>query len=307
MLMSCYLDVPTFARGAPGVETASLVGGASTLATSFASGVTAITVSSGASFAAGPAWICDGPNSELVAIASVSGAVLTLAAGLGASHAAGVSIATPGVAGALADVLARASSWVESYCGQGRPGAATDPTLFALARVETLRLPGPMAALDPSGVLTVRPPHFPVQTVSALALDWGQGVTWSLDPTQIKLPSFARSFDVPAPLPLPGSLPGAPGLPRTWETLIRGRAGPLWVNLTYVAGLPAASLPWDFVQAVAWVACHLLGVRENPTGAAERHIGKKQLINRQRGDRDDTSFWLASARTALEPYRNRAL
>jgi hypothetical protein len=304
MLTSSYLDVPTFQRGAPGVETASLVSGSASLAAAVSAGATSITVTSGTGFAAGLAWIFDGPSTESVTISSVNGATLTLAAGLGAAHSAGVNVASPGSAGSLGDVLVHASAWVEGYCGHGRPGSGSDPMLFALARSETLRLPSSHAMLDPSGVLTVRPMHFPVQSVSALTLDWGQGVTWSLDTTQTKIPSFGRSIDLPAPMPVNGSMPPM-AWPPTWETLIRSRAGPLWVEISYTGGLTVGALPWDLVQGVTWIACHLLSVRENPTGAVERVLGKKTLTSRLRGDREETSVWLANARLALEPYRNR--
>jgi hypothetical protein len=307
-VVSCYVDVPGFVAGAMGVETASLLGGNSTVASAAAQGATSLVVASGVGFAAGPGWVLDGPNSEAISITAVAGATLTLAVGLQAAHAAGVCVATGGAAGSLADVLVRASAWVEGYCGQGRPGNASDPMLFALSRSERYRLPGPHAVLDPAGVLTVRPLHFPVQSVSALTLDWGQGQTWTLDASQIEFPETARGFDMPPPLPVLGTtgfVGPLGGLPRAWSDIALSRAGPIWVACTYTGGLTAGALPYDFVQGVGWVACHFLGYRENPTGAAERRLGKKALVSRLRGDIGDESLLLADAKRALAAYRNQ--
>src|SRR5579875_3193298 len=219
-LLSCYVDVPGFVRGAMGVETASLLGGDSVLASAVTQGATSLSVTDGTNFAAGVGWILDGPNSEQIALSGVAGTTLTLSAGVQAAHGAGACVATGGTAGALPDVLVRASAWVEGYCGQGKPGNASDPQLWAQARNERYRLPGPHAVLDPAGVLTVRPLHFPVQAVTALMLDWGQGQTWSLDVTQIEFPESARSFDVPPPIPVVGTtgfLVAPGGLPRAWS------------------------------------------------------------------------------------------
>ncbi len=303
-MTSCYVDAPAFLRGAMGVETASLLGGNSTLATAASAGATSLTAASGTGFAAGLAWMLDGPNSEMVTIISVSGATLALAAGTGFAHSAGVNVASGGAAGNLAEVLVRASGWVERFCGQGRPGNASDPMLFAVARAERCRLPGPHATLDADGVLTVRPLHFPVQSVSSLTLDWGQGQTWSLDATQIEYPNSARSFDLPPPLPVLATSGFIGSLPRAWNTLMLNRMGPAWVILNYTGGLTQGALPMEFVQAVCWVACHLLGYRENPTGAAERRLGKKALVARLRGESGDQSGLLEDARAVLEAYRN---
>jgi hypothetical protein len=308
MALSCYVDVPTFQNGAMGIETASLLGGNSVLASAATQGATSLGVVSGIGFAAGVAWVLDGPNTEIVTVSAVSGTTLTLSAGTLAAHNAGVCVASAGTAGSLPEILVRASGWVEGYCGQGRPGNASDLQLFALTRTERYRLPGPYATIDPAGVLTVRVLHFPLQAVASLVLDWGQGQTWTLDVTQIEFPTSTRSFDVPPPLPIIGSTgvliaPG--GLPRAWSDIALSRMGPLWVAVSYTGGLTPGALPWDFTQAVCWVACHLLGYRENPTGAAERHLGKKALVNRLRGDKINESALLADAKAVLEAYRNR--
>lgn len=307
MLTSCYVDAPTFVRGAMGVETASLLGGNSALATAVTVGATSLAVSDGTDFAPGPAWIFDGPATEVVTISAVSGATLTVSAPLLAAHAAGVPVASGGTAGALGEILVRASGWVEGFCGQGRPGNASDSLLFAQSRTERYRLPGPHAVIDATGMLTLTPLHFPVQAVASLTLDGGNGQTWALDAAQIELPESARCFNVPAPLPVTGMTGMLGALPRSWGGIALQRAGPLWVEVTYTGGLTAGALPGDFVQAVCWVACHLLGYRENPTGAAERRLGQKTLVSRLRGDTTDASMLLSDAKAILRAYRNCAM
>lgn len=302
MLASCYVDVPAFQYGAPGVETGSLLGGSSVLNGAVTAGATSLTVASATGFVAGPGWLLDGPNSEPITIVSVAGNTLNLTAGTQAAHAAGICAASPGAAGSLADVLVRAAAWAESFCGQGRPGSASDPLLFALARTERHRLPGPHAAIDPAGTLSVRPLHFPLQAVAALTLDWGQGVTWGLDQTQIEPAADGRSFDLPPPAPVL-TASGGPVWPRGDLALLR--AGPLWLELTYTAGIPAGAVPWDLALGVTLVACHYLSLRENPTGAAERHLGKKAVMSRQRGEGEGASALLTDARRLLMPYRNQ--
>lgn len=176
-----------------------------------------------------------------------------------------------------------------------------------MSRTERYRLPGPHAVIDPSGMLTLAPLHFPVQSIASLTLDWGNGQTWALDATQIELPENARCVNLPAPLPVTGTTGMLGMLPRGWSTVAMQRAGPLWVLATYTGGLTAGVLPADFVQAVCWVACHLLGYRENPTGAAERRLGKKALVSRLRGDTTDASTLLTDAKAILRAYRNVAM
>jgi hypothetical protein len=251
MVTNCYVDVPAFLRGAMGVETASLLGGNSTLATGVGAGATSLTVIDGTNFVSGPCWILDGAASELVSISAVAGTSLTLSGSTptAAAHGAGACVVTTGTSGSLAEVLVRASAWVEGYCGQGRPGNASDPGLFATNRTEHHRLPGTRATLGPEGALTVWPLHFPVQSVTALALDWGQGQTWTLNTATIILTTSARSFDVPPPMPVlatTGVLVGPGGLPGAWTDLTLNRAGPVWLDLTYQGGLVAGAVPYDF-------------------------------------------------------------
>jgi hypothetical protein len=230
---------------------------------------------------------------------SPDGAHLTLAApGTAFAHAAGVGVSQAGSSGALAELIARASAWIEGYCAQGVPG---DRSLFALARTERWTMPSTRAHLDRDGVLVVRPGHFPVQSVSALSVELGQGQTLAFDASQIELPSAGRVIALPYLLAASPS----PGQQLLLEThgLARGRRQ--WAVLTYLGGLTAGTLPYDVQQACAWVVGDLLGQRQNPTGAAELHLGKKSLIARQRGDLTGDSLLLLRAKAILEPHKER--
>lgn len=298
---SAYLDVPTFLRAAVNLETASLlglntsVGGSATVA----AGAASLPVASSTGWVAGPLWLLDGPYSEVVQVTAAPDAThLTLAApGTRYAHAPGVSASQGGSGGALADVILRASGWIEGYCQHGAD--PTDRSLYAISRSERWGMPSARASLDRDGVLFVRPGHFPVQSVSAVAVELGQGQSLALDATQVELPASGRVVEVPYLL---GSGVTA-GLPFLMQATGLSRARRQWVTLTYTGGLPPGALPYDLQLACVWVASELLAERRNPTGAARLHLGKLDLEARPRGDLSGDSILLLQAKHALDPYR----
>ena len=146
---SAYLDVPVYLRAATNQETVSLLGLNATLvgAASLAAGAVSLTVSSSAGWVAGPLWLLDGPWSEVAQVTgSVDATHLTLAApGTRWPYAPGISLSQAGATGSLAEVILRASAWIEGYCQQG---TATDRSLYALSRTEQWDMPGARAWLD---------------------------------------------------------------------------------------------------------------------------------------------------------------
>jgi hypothetical protein len=298
---SAYLDVAGYLRSAANQETASLLGlNTATAGGSQPAGATSLVVATAAGWAAGPAWILDGPASEVVQVTgSADGTHVTLAApGTANAHAAGVSVSQAGIAGALGELILRASAWIESYCAQGVPG---DRSLYALTRTERWRMPSTRAHLDRDQVLVVRPGHFPVQSVSALAIELGQGQSLTFDTTQIELPSTGRLVELPYLLQASPTV-GQQSLLES-RGLSRGRHQ--WATLTYLGGFTAGAVPYDLQQACAWVVSDLLGYRQNPSGAAELRLGKKEVVTRLRGDLSGDSILLLQAKTALEPYKER--
>lgn len=298
--LSSYLDVPAYLRSAANQETASLLGLNTTITGAPAAGTTNLPVAASLGWATGLAWILDGPSSEVVVVTgSADGTHVTLAApGTALAHANGASFSQAGTAGALAELILRASAWIEGYCQQGVSG---DRSLFAATRTERWTMPSARAALDRDQVLAVRPGHFPVQSVSALAIEFGQGQNLAFDVTQIELPAAGRLVHLPYLLQASPS----PGQQLLLESRGLSRSRRQWAVLTYVGGFNAGALPYDIQQACAWVVSDLLAFRQNPTGAAEMRLGKKALVARLRGDLTGDSILLLRAKAALEPYKER--
>lgn len=293
--VSAYLDVPGYLRAATNQETASLLGLNTTLggAASLAAGAVSLPVGSSAGWVAGPLWLLDGPWSEVAQVTgSVDATHLTLAApGTRWPHAPGISLSQAGVAGSLAEVILRASAWMEGYCQQG---TSADRSLYALSRTERWDMPGTRALLDRDMVAVVRPGHFPVQSVSALTLDQGEYGTLTLDVAQARLPSDGRLIEVPL---MAGGDP----------LLALSRSRSAWLNVTYIGGVTPGALPYDLAQACIWMTSELLAERRNPSGAARIRQGKFEMQARPWGDRSGDSTLLLQAKAALEPYRAHAL
>ena len=182
MMLTTYCDVFDFLTNAgANIETASLVGGNSILTGTVAVGAPTLPVSSVVGFPMTgnfSVWLFDGAQSERVT-ASVAGAALNVANGVQAVHAAGISVANAGSAGCLADTIARASRDIESFCHQG-PDGCMDRSLFTASRTEVLRGPGLRAAWDGDYTLVLHPWRFPVQAVSAGAVQFGANASLAL-------------------------------------------------------------------------------------------------------------------------------
>lgn len=298
--LASYLDVPAYLRSPANQETASLLGLNTSVSGAPPAGATTLPVAAAAGWVAGHAWLLDGPSGEVVQVTgSPDGAHLTLAApGTAFAHANGASISQAGTAGALAEIILRASAWIENYCHQGIPG---DRGLFAAPRTERWSMPSSRAYLDRDHVLAVRPGHFPVQSVSALAIEFGQGQSLTFDASQLELPSEGHLIHLPYLL----QASPTPGQQLLLENRGLSRSHRQWAVLTYTGGFDADALPYDIQQACAWVVSDLLAARQNPTGAAELRLGKKTLVARLRGDLAGDSLLLLQAKAALEPYKER--
>jgi hypothetical protein len=296
---SAYLDVATYLRAPAAQETASLLGLSTSLAgASQPAGTTTLAVTSSSGWAAGPLWVLDGPYSEVVSVTGAGdGTHLTLAApGTQFAHAY-ATCAQAGTAGSLAESILRASSWVESICQQGTQGG--DRSLYAVARTETWPMPTGRAYIDRDQVVVVRPGHFPVQTVTTLQIQFGQGQTLSLDVSQDELASPGRTIEVPYLL---AGQPNA-GVQLFLESRGLSRARRQWAQVTYTGGIPVGSVPYDIQQACALLVSEILSQRQNPTGASEMILGKRTVVQRQRGDLIGDSLLLLRARDLLEPWR----
>ncbi|HEU0026405.1 MAG TPA: hypothetical protein VFQ25_04755 [Ktedonobacterales bacterium] len=285
---NAYLDTGEYLRATTNQETASLLGLNTMLTASVAPGATALPVTASAGWAAGPLWLLDGPYSEVVQVVTApDGVTLTLAAsGVALAHAAGVSASQAGQSGALAEIILRASAWAENHCRQGAPGSRS---LFALPRMERWGLPGAHAWGEPDGGLTVRPAHFPAQTVTSLTIEAFPGASAAVDVTQVELTASGSLIEVPGSALPPIALMG--GSPRRW------------VTLGYTGGVTPGAVPGELRQAVVWVVSDFLAQRRNPSGAAFVRMGSFALQARPRDDPSGDSILLIQAKAALQPWR----
>ena len=281
MVISAYIDIPTYLRAPTGQETASLLGLNTTVGggSNVPAGTLSLPVVASAGWAAGPLWLLDGPSSEVVQVTGAADAThLTLAApGTALAHAPGVSASQAGVGGSLAEVILRASAWIENYCQQG---TSADRSLFALSRTEKWGMPGRRALLDVDGTLVMRPGHFPVQSVASLAQITGEGRL------------------IEAPLVFTGAAPFA-----VIPTALT-RAGRQWVSVTYTGGFAAGAVPYDVQQACVWMVSELLSARRNPSGAATVKQGTNELVARPWRDTTGDSILLVQAKAALSAWRS---
>jgi hypothetical protein len=296
-ILSAYLDVPAYLRAPTGQEAASLLGLNTTIGggSSVPVGTLSLPVVASAGWAAGPLWLLDGPSSEVVQVTGAADAThLTLAApGTVNAHAPGVSASQAGAGGSLAEVVLRASAWIENYCQQGTTG---DHSLFALNRTEKWGMPGRRALLDVDGTLVMRPGHFPVQSVASVAVQLPSGASQNLDLSLAQITGEGRLIE--APLVFTGAAPFA-----VIPTALT-RAGRQWVIVTYTGGFVAGAVPYDVQQACIWMASELLSARRNPSGAATVKQGTSELVARPWRDTTGDSILLVQAKAALAPWRS---
>lgn len=303
-----YCDVIDFLQNnAANIETASLVGGNTTLSATAALGATSLSVTSVTGFPATGtfrAWILDGYTSETV-LASVSGSTLSVPAGTLAAHAAGVNVASAGStnAGCLADVIARCSREIDTFCQQG-PTGTLERTLYQLQRTETYFAPSQRVYTSVDGTLVIRPWHFPVSATSTVTIQLGPTAPVSVDLTQYVRPNGGHTIEIPS------ASPGSSTSKVAAWTLITPlylRDTDTWLNLTYTAGpIPALTLPIandDIRDALFFLIQDRVGYRQNPTGAAMVHRGDVNFEARLRGDKTGKSLLKIEAERLLEPYR----
>jgi len=205
---SAYLDVPGYLLATTGQETASLLGLNTLVAASdTVAGTVTLTVTSSSGWQPGPLWLLDGPASEIVQVTSAPDATHLILANPGTefAHAAGVSASQQGSGGGLAEILLRASAWIENFCQQG--SSATDRSLFASQRSERWGLPSMRAFVDRDNIIVVRPGHSPVQSVSSIAIAFGQAASHSTParPCWIRADGLSKCHTVRQAHSTPGS------------------------------------------------------------------------------------------------------
>lgn len=311
-LYSCYTDCQEFVNDSSvNVETASLIGGNTTLSLACLAGATSLTPVAVTDFPATGsfnAYILDGPNSEIVS-ATVFGATLSVPAGTQAAHAAGVNVASAGVGGNLADLLIRASAMAENLCNQGPDGDGLARSLFATARTETLAGPSMYRAVfDRDNVLLIKPYHFPVRSVASISVQFGADTPVAVSTTYLVLPDGARVIHVPAPQQI-----AVNGAPVFYTPYPRGK--PFYVTLSYTGGpcngTTLSSVPYDIKEAVTFIALDRMAFRSNNLGVVMSRRGDVMFQHaahtRGAGGVGGDSLFLMQAKEKLLPYMRDAL
>jgi hypothetical protein len=137
------------------------------------------------------------------------------------------------------------------------------------------------AWIDRHIITVVRPGHFLVQSVSALALDQGEVGSFALDVSQVRLPSDGRLIEVPLLAGLEFLLASRRA---RYHTTWRRRA----------SGSPASRWPSGVIRLVLRASTRASSrCRRGPGGGPG-------------GDRSGDSTPLLQAKAALESYRTRA-
>lgn len=306
---NAYTDIQSLRLArAPALDYQSYLGASTVLSAPTTVGGTTLTVTSSAGVDAGQmVFILDGAQSEIVfsdptAPTPSETSITIQAPGCQFIHAPMTDVSTAGPSGALALTIRQASAYLENYCQQGTIG---DRGLLTKTRTERLRMPTTRAMIDPSYALSVRPRSLPIQSVSALSIEYAPGAAFTLDPSQIEMDSTARSFRVPVMTPLGGG----PISAQLIDFAPVGRGDQAWCVLTYVAGVSWTTMPWDLQMACEFIAQEFLAYAENPTGAAMLREGGVQVMQRLRGsggkESSIDSLIMSQAKTLLEAYRNQ--
>ncbi len=297
--MNTYLSHLDYQRSPTGNETATLVGNSLRLSHPVNAGDTAIFVTPNTTVqlnAYDQLTIFDGSSSEVVTVGATVGvgsaSFQVASPGFQFAHASGVPLCSDGTQGSLAQTIIDACAALEAYCRQ--------PLLQATYTSEALTLRTTRAMITRDRRVLLRPRRFPVQSISALALQIDAQTTYTLDPTQAQIDSDAQLIKVAQINPTASSqayYSRTPLLPTT----------PGQALLTYIAGYVYAQLPYDIRRAAVLLTSELLSDRRNPTGAAELQQGKQHLVTRLRGDTSGDSLLTMRAHKYLDPYRQRAV
>lgn len=295
-----YIDPLLYQRAPTGVESASLVANLVRLNTLHVAGATTLAVSPALSASLSQynnIYVFDGPNSEIVQVGSAgasSGAtsIPLQGTGLQYQHNAGTLICADGTYGSLAAMIFSASATLETI---------TKQPLWQTTQNETLRMPSIRASLDNQFALTFKPRQYPITALTSVAIQTFQGVSIQYDPSYATIAGDRETITMSALVTLSGSDTSttyfyAQPLTRTTNA---------WLLYTYTAGYAQGALPHDVELACTYLVSDLLGLRDNPTGAAQLVIGKRNLVSALRGDTSGESLLYKSAIKILSNYMVR--
>jgi hypothetical protein len=290
-MSNTYITAFEYRRASTGQETNTLIGNLLRLSGGVTAGGTSLSVTpntTGNLNQYDPIWIFDGANSEMVTVTANtgSGANTIPVTALQFNHAAGTTICGDGTMGSLGETIFMASANLEEI---------TQQALIQATYSETYTLRTMDANINSDLQLTIRTRQFPVTAISALSIETNVSDTITLDPTQAVINSQQKLMSVPVISQIgngPSQLVLRPPINQT---------SPGFVNLTYIAGFPYASMPWQYKQAAVLLTSVLLSDRANATGAAEYQMGKVKRTVYLRGDLSGESSLYKRAVKLLEP------
>ncbi len=293
-----YIDTFDYVRAPNGLEYQSLLGNAARFTSTQPAASTSLTVPATGANSVTVALgyfdrvvILDGSSTEVVQVgpagATVGATSIPLIAGTQFSHGAGVAWCSDGIYGSLADAIIDASEWLEHLCYQ---------SLLQTTYInELLSMPTMRAAIDTDGQLTFRPRHWPVSSVTAIAIAWTPTLVVTYDPAQTFIDGNGRMCSVPNLIMLPNQQIQNSNL---LTTPSRSRKGQ--VKITYQAGYAYSALPGDLKEAAILLTSDILAKRQNPVGATEIDSGGIRNVAVLRGDNAGESLLFKRAKRILD-------
>lgn len=291
-MSNTYLSCFDYLRATTGQETASLLGNTGYIGGTVSAGATSFPVLSATAVQLNvndQLYIFDGGSSEIAIVAAQKaiGSTSITVQPLQYAHTANVPYCSDGAYGSLGSAIFTASANLETI---------TQQSLLQATYSETYSLRTMDANINSDSQLTIRTRQFPVTAISALSLESDVSDITSLDATQAVISSQQKLVSVPVL-----SQVGAGSSQLTLSPPIN-QSSTGYINLTYTAGYPYASMPAQVKQACVWLVSDILSDRMNPTGSADYQSGKIHTVVFLRGDTSGESALFKRARTYLEPH-----
>lgn len=304
-MASTYINPYQYLRQPTGLSLAvvpNYIGNLFRLTSANAAGVTSLTVPNTAAQtplnAFDNLYIFDGPNSEIVQVASITvngSTTIPLIAATQYAHSSGVVVCSDGPSGSLGEQIFTASQWIEDdICFQA---------LWSVTYTgEKLTLPTMRAALDNQGNLHFRPRHFPITALTSVTIQTNAFNAVAYDPTQAIIDSDQQTVDL-APLAVLATQSSSQITQSSpWLWGVFGRATTAWVTLTYTSGFAVNALPYPIVRACALLTSECFSQLENPVGADSIQQNKRNVTFVVRGEISGESLLVKQAQKLLAKY-----
>lgn len=298
-MANTYIDSIAYLKQPTGLMLSGFVGNNSRLSANALVGATSLSVPALAVAVAqyDTVYVFDGPSSEKLQVgvggAGIGATSIPLQAATTLAHSAGTVYCTDGAQGSLGEQIFIVSGRIDNeICHQA---------LWQTAYTnEILTMPTMRAAMDNQRNLHFRPRHFPITTLTSMAVMTSQVASTSYDVTQAIIDSDQQTVDVPNVAALSTNGQPAQGSPWMWPSLQRNTNA--WIVLAYTAGFPLGALPEPVVRATTLLVSDCFLETENPVGADSITQGKRAVTFVLRGDLSGESLLMKRAKALLQPY-----